>query len=71
MATSHLTRDQLIKKIGELKKEVERLERRNQYQKTAEDLKVVFDSFIDVGFTEDQAIKLTSSMITAAAIQNH
>lgn len=65
--TKESTKEAMLKQIKDLKAEIDRLERRSQYEKMAEEVKLIFDSYLSVGFTEDQAVTLTSSTFAASA----
>ena len=56
------TKTELIEEINNLKKDLDKLERYRKYEDTANEIKAIHDSFVNAGFTEDQAFKI---MITA------
>lgn len=60
------TKNELMVEIDELKKELARLKKYEQYAESAEDTKAIYDSFVDAGFTEDQAFTLLCIFVKSA-----
>ena len=56
------TKTELIEEINNLKKDLDKLERYRKYEDAANEMKAIHDSFVNAGFTEDQAFMI---MITA------
>ena len=56
------TKTELIEEINHLKKDLDKLERYRKYEDAANEMKAIHDSFVNAGFTEDQAFMI---MITA------
>lgn len=52
------TKNELMAEIEELKKGLAKLKKYEQYAESAEDIKAIYNSFVDAGFTEDQAFTL-------------
>ena len=66
MAVSHLTKAELLQELENtrkhaenLKKQVEALERYKKYEEGADEVKALHDSYVNAGFTEEQAFQLT------------
>lgn len=66
MAISHLTKPEILKQLEEtrkyvkdLEKQVEALERYKKYEEAADEIKALHDSYVNAGFTEEQAFQLT------------
>lgn len=55
------------KEINTLKSEVKRLEKYEQYDEAAGEIKAMYDSFVKAGFSEKQAFKLIEVTAAAAA----
>ena len=51
------------REIDELHKELARLEKYKQYDDTADEFKAIHTSFVNAGFSDDQAFKLMQSII--------
>lgn len=75
MAQKKMTKDQLLdliekknKEIVELHKTIERNERYAQYDEMADKIMAVTNSFINVGYSREEAVELTKEMIRDAAI---
>ena len=51
------------KEIDDLHKELARLEKYKQYDDTADELKAIHTSFVNAGFSDDQAFELMQSII--------
>lgn len=66
MQETRKTKKELLEEIAELKKEVERVDQRKQFETTAQVLKDQCDALIGVGFTHDAAFELLKTMIAAA-----
>lgn len=60
------TKKELLEEIAELRKEVERIDQRREFEKIAESLKMQYDAFVDAGFSELDAFELLTTMIKAA-----
>ena len=52
--------------IKELKKEIAKLERYEQYKETAGEIAALRDSFINAGFTKDEANDLLKTAVATA-----
>lgn len=75
MAQKKMTKDQLLdlvkkknEEIKELHKTIERNERYGQYDEMADEIMAVTNSFINVGYSREEAVELTKEMIRNAAI---
>ena len=55
--------EQKKNEIEELKKELEKTEKHKQYDDVAGELKAIYDSLVNIGFSEDQAFVLLNTMI--------
>lgn len=71
---AYKTREELLKEIEnknneikELKKEAERLERYKEYEKGADELAAIRDSYINAGFSKTEAFEMTKLMLNLAA----
>lgn len=53
MATE--TREEMERKIKALRNDIEIATRNEQFDKSAQEIKAVYDSFVKAGFTEEQA----------------
>ena len=51
------------KEIDDLHKELDRLEKYKQYDDTADEFKAMHTSFMNAGFSDDQAFALMQSII--------
>lgn len=51
--------------IDALKKEIEKLEKYNQYDEATAEIKAIMDSFIRAGFTEEQMFDIVKTMLNA------
>lgn len=60
------TKSELMKEIEDLKKELEKCKRYEQYSEAANEVKVLYDIFVDVGFTASQAFTLVSELLANA-----
>ena len=56
--TTKKTKAELIEEINKLKEDLVKLEKYSQYDKCADEFKAIHDSFVRVGFTEEQAFTL-------------
>lgn len=73
MATEKKTKAMLLEEIEQkneelkgLKKEIEKLEKYKQYEDMANELKAMYDSFVNSGFDETQAFKLMLKLFEVA-----
>ena len=64
--TTRKTKKELLEEIAELRKEVERIDQRREFEKSAEFLKMQYDAFVDAGFSDLDAFELLTTMIKAA-----
>lgn len=71
---AYKTREELMKEIEtknneikELKKEAERLERYKVYEKSADEMAAIRESYISAGFSKTEAFELTKLMLNLAA----
>ena len=55
--------EQKKNEIEDLKKELEKTEKHKQYDDAAGELKAIYDSLVNIGFSEDQAFMLLNTMI--------
>lgn len=55
--------EQKKNEIEDLKKELEKTEKHKQYDDVAGELKAIYDSLVNIGFSEDQAFVLLNTMI--------
>lgn len=65
MAETRKTKKELLEEIAELRKEVERVDKRKQFDDAASDLKMQYDAFVDAGFDAIDAFELLTAMISA------
>jgi len=56
--------------IKALKKEIEKVERYKQYDEAAGEMAALRDSFVNAGFTKDEAIELVKLALTNAMVNN-
>lgn len=70
----NLPREELLEILKErkadmeqLKIELKRLDKYTQYSESAAELKVIYDSFVEAGFSEDQAFQLLMNYISAGS----
>lgn len=65
--TENMTNEEIIKakndEIEKLKKEVQDLERYKRYSKMADEIAAIRKSFIDAGFSKDEAFALTHEFV--------
>ena len=54
--------------ISGLREDIKRLEKYKQYDESAEEIKAVHDSFVNQGFTDQQAFEMTKNVISGAMI---
>lgn len=59
------TENDLLNEIDYLKKELSRLEKYKKYEESAQEIKAIFDCFVNAGFTEDQAFTLINNAMLA------
>lgn len=52
------TREELMSRIEELRKQVDDLKKYEQYRKMADETFAIKKSFVDAGFTEEQAMQI-------------
>lgn len=64
------TKEELLDEIKKLKGEVERLEKFKAYDNMAGEFKGMYDSYVNAGFTEDQAFQLIIKLIEYNASMN-
>lgn len=64
--TTRKTKKELLEEIAELKKEVERVDQRKQFDDAASALRTQYDSLIDVGFGEADAMTILVTLIQAS-----
>lgn len=60
------TKNELMAEIEDLKKNLAKLKKYEQYAESAEDAKAIYNSFVDAGFTEDQAFALLCIFVKGA-----
>lgn len=60
------TKKELLEEIAELEKQVERVKRYESYDEAAAEIKAACDSFINVGFSREEALTLTLKIIENA-----
>ena len=60
------TKKELLEEIAELRKEVERIDQRREFEKSADALKMQYDALVDAGFSDRDAFELLTTMIKAA-----
>lgn len=53
--------------IVKLKKQIEKRKQYDQYEEGADQVKALYDAYISVGFTEEQAFELLKTSIVQAA----
>lgn len=63
MADTRKTKQELIEEINELEKQVAKYDRYKQYEDTADELKVVLDSFMNAGFTRKESFGIIENLI--------
>jgi hypothetical protein len=64
--TTRKTKAELLEEIAELKKQAERAGRYEQYDEAAAEIKAACDSFINAGFSREEALTLTLKVIESA-----
>ena len=64
------TKKELLEEIAELRKEIERVDRYSKYEEGAGETKALMDSFINVGFSREEAFALVLKMCESAAAMN-
>ena len=60
------TKDELLKEIASLRKQVEQLERYKQYENAATETKALHTAFVESGFTNEQAFELLKTMFESS-----
>ena len=64
--TTKKTKAELLAEIEELKKQVERAKEKETYDESATSVMLLKTSFIDAGFTEEEAFELVKEFIKTA-----
>lgn len=54
--------------IKDLKKDLARLEKYKQYEDSADEIRAIYNSYVNVGFSEDQAFQMLLRMIETAGV---
>lgn len=74
MTNTNKTKTQLIEELeatkahaGELKKQIDNLERYKQYEECADEIKAMHTAFMNSGFTNEQAFELIKTTMEAIA----
>lgn len=57
------TKAMLLEEIDELREKVKKLEKYEQYQDAADEVAVVRESFVNAGFSNEEAFQLTMEML--------
>lgn len=57
--------------IAELNEEIKKFDKYEQYDKSADELRALFDSFVRTGFPDDQAFALLQTIMTMNGGFNH
>lgn len=52
--------------ISNLSADIKRLEKCAKYDEAAEELKMIHDSYVRAGFTEDQAVAILAAILSSA-----
>ncbi len=60
------TKQDLLDEIKNLKEQIERIENKSKYDKGAMEIKALFDSYVDVGFSEERAFELVLTSMNSA-----
>ena len=60
------TKQDLLDEIKNLKEQIERIENKSKYDKGAMEMKALFDSYVDVGFSEEMAFELVLTSMKLA-----
>ena len=66
MEVTRKTKKELLEEIAELKKEIERVDQRKQFEDGASALRMQYDSLIDAGFDAADAMTILITLIQAA-----
>lgn len=56
--------------ISDLHAQIDKLEKYKQYEKSANEIKAMYDSFVNAGFSEDQAFTIMLKFIENAKPNN-
>lgn len=56
--------EQKNSEIEKLEDEIERLEKRSNYKENADELKALYDSYVEAGFEENQAFMLVHTLLS-------
>lgn len=56
--------------IAELNEEIKKFDKYKQYDKSADELRALFDSFVRTGFSDDRAFALLQTIMTMGGL-NH
>lgn len=64
--TTRKTKKELLEEIAELRKEIDRIDQRKQFEDGAACLKMQFDALVDAGFNDIDAFELLTTLIKAA-----
>lgn len=65
--TTRRTKAELLEEIGQLKKELENVEKYRKYEECANELHAIMTSFIDAGFTREEAFTMLTTTMKALA----
>lgn len=57
------TKKELMEEIANLKKEVERVDQRKQFEDAAVGIRMQYDTLVEQGFSEEQAYELLTIMM--------
>ena len=71
MPIRSITKTQLEDEIQNLKKQIRDVEKCEQHYQAAADIRDVYDSFVEVGFTEDQAWEIVKIIINNGIVPKH
>lgn len=63
MTTTKKTKAELLEEIKNLQTEIDKLDKYRKYEEAADEMRALYDSFVNAGFTEDQAFELMMTMI--------
>lgn len=70
MTNTKKTKAELLNEIAELQKQVEGLEKYKQYQDCADELKALHTSFMNAGFSDEQAFSMMKTIFQQAVMSN-
>lgn len=56
--------EQKNSEIERLEEEIEKLEKRSNYKENADELKALYDSYVEAGFNDNQAFVLVHTLIS-------